>query len=182
MSGPAKRKCSLLEHAILGLIHGEPRSGYDIRRIFATSLLRLFSDSPGSVYPALRRLENDGRIKAEGKSQRARGHRPFRLTRAGRADLRRFVSTPIAAEELRKNPDAFSVQFAFMDGLVEAGVMSDMLRDYASVFRGLENEINEFQGAMEDELSEVGYLVLNLGSSLCRARIRWARQTIEAIL
>ncbi len=168
-----------LEYAILGLIHGAPRSGYDIRKIFASSLLRLFSDSPGSVYPALRRLERDELIQAPRKGRR--GLRVFRLTRSGRAALRRWVATPIEAEELRKNPDAFSLQFAYMDGLIDRGSMSEMLRDYARVFRALESEVTEFQNANEDTLPPAGYLVLNLGGSLCRARIRWARQTIEAL-
>ena len=169
----------LLGYAILGLIHGAPRSGYDIRKIFASSLLRLFSDSPGSVYPALRRLERDGLIQAPRKG--GRGLRVFRLARKGRAALRRWVSTPIEAEELRKNPDAFSMQFAYMDGLVDSERMSEMLRDYARVFRSLENEVAEFQDANKETLPPAGYLVLNLGGSLCRARIRWARQTIDAL-
>ena len=172
----------LLEYAILGLIHGAPRSGYDIRKIFASSLLRLFSDSPGSVYPALRRLERDGLIRAPRAARKGgRGLRVFRLAKKGRQALRRWVDTPIEAEELRKNPDAFSLQFAYMDDLVDRERMSEMLRDYARVFRALESEVTEFQDANEDTLPPAGYLVLNLGGSLCRARIRWARQTIEAL-
>ena len=171
-----------LEYAILGLIHGAPRSGYDIRKIFASSLLRLFSDSPGSVYPALRRLERDGLIQAPRAGRKGRrGLRVFRLTRSGRTALRRWVATPIEADELRKNPDAFSLQFAYMDGLIDRESMSEMLRDYARVFRSLESEVTKFQDANKDTLSAAGYLVLNLGGSLCRARIRWARQTIDAL-
>ena len=180
---------ALLDYAILGLIHGAPHSGYDIRKIFASSLLRLFSDSPGTVYPALRRLERDGLIEVEGEARRVlhrdrvggRGCRAFRLTPRGRKELQRWVTTPIAAEELRKSPDAFSLQFAFMGDLVDHETMSGMLRDYARAFRALENEVREYQGANKDKLTTTGYLVLNLGSSLCRARIRWARQTIDAL-
>ena len=183
------RRRTLLDYAILGLIHRAPHSGYDIRKIFASSLLRLFSDSPGTVYPALRRLERDGLIEAERGAQRAshgdrvggRGCRAFRLTPKGRKALRRWVSTPIAAEELRKNPDAFGLQFAYMSDLVDHEVMSEMLRDYARAFRTLENEVRGYQDANKDELTATGYLVLNLGSGLCRARIRWARQTIDAL-
>jgi len=147
----AKSTRSLLDYAILGLVHGAPRTGYDIRKIFASSLLRLFSDSPGTVYPALRRLERSGLI--EGRApQGGRGRRAFRLTAKGRGEFRRWVATPIEAEELRKNPDAFSLQFAYMDGLVDPETIRGMLHDYAGAFSGL-----------------------------CRARIRWARRTIDEI-
>ncbi len=177
--GNARRTRSLLEYAILGLVRGAPRSGYAIRKVFASSLLRLFSDSPGSIYPALRRLERDGLVTA-GEAGR-RGYRPFRLSRPGKKELVSWVATPMEPEELWKNPDAFSLQFANMADLVEPAAMRDMLDAYAQAFRSLDREVREFQETGRNDLTTTGDLVLNLGSGLCRARVRWARQTIRAL-
>jgi hypothetical protein len=46
-----KRTDSDLGHALL---HQQPRSGYDLRKIFESSPIAYYSDSPGAIYPALR--------------------------------------------------------------------------------------------------------------------------------
>ena len=53
---------SLLGFALLGLIHQQPMSGYDLRKIFASTAMGSFSDSPGAIYPA-RRLEARGLVR-----------------------------------------------------------------------------------------------------------------------
>ncbi|MBX2878146.1 MAG: PadR family transcriptional regulator, partial [Saprospiraceae bacterium] len=45
-----------LDYAIMGLLIGGPLSGYQIRQIFETSEMGNYSSSPGSIYPALKRL------------------------------------------------------------------------------------------------------------------------------
>ena len=46
-----------LSHLLLGMIRRGPRTGYELRRILKETPLGRFSDSPGSVYPVLERLE-----------------------------------------------------------------------------------------------------------------------------
>jgi transcriptional regulator len=66
--------------------------GYDIaRRIQATSD-DVLSVEEGSLYPALHRMERRGWIASEwGKSEANRRAKYYRLTRAGRAQLKREV-------------------------------------------------------------------------------------------
>ena len=54
-----KAHYSQLGYALLGLIHQQPLSGYDVKKIFASTPMAGFSDSPGAIYPALRRLEKE---------------------------------------------------------------------------------------------------------------------------
>ena len=53
-------RLSSLDCAILGLLSRRPGSGYDIRRVFQTTALGRYSDSPGSIYPAIKRLNRPG--------------------------------------------------------------------------------------------------------------------------
>ena len=52
-----KKFASTLEMAMLGLMKQKQHSGYDLRKTFATTAMRHYSDSPGSIYPVLRRIE-----------------------------------------------------------------------------------------------------------------------------
>ena len=58
-----KTKIPSLGYALLGLLQGKPSSGYDLRKIFSSTSMRTYSDSPGSIYPALLRLEKQGLMK-----------------------------------------------------------------------------------------------------------------------
>src|SRR5258708_28775189 len=85
---------SLLGFAILGMLHARPQSGYDLRKAFVATPMRLFSDSPGAIYPALRRLRVRGWIQptAGGPSSRNRG--ALETPRPGPPSLRALVVEP----------------------------------------------------------------------------------------
>ena len=69
-----------IRSAILLLLAEEPRNGYQIMQAVAERSGGLWSPSPGSVYPALQQLEDEGLIRAE----EIDGRRLFGLTDAGR--------------------------------------------------------------------------------------------------
>lgn len=64
---------------ILALLKEEPRNGYQIIQELGQRSGGAWRPSPGSVYPALQQLEDEGLIHAEERD----GKRTFRLTEAG---------------------------------------------------------------------------------------------------
>jgi DNA-binding PadR family transcriptional regulator len=66
--------------AALALLAEEPRNGYQIIQEIATRSGGVWQPSPGSVYPALQQLEDEGLIRAEGAES---GRKVFALTDAG---------------------------------------------------------------------------------------------------
>ncbi|MEN8113883.1 MAG: PadR family transcriptional regulator [Actinomycetota bacterium] len=72
----------MLDFAILGLLHDEPRHGYELKR--ALGELGFWQVSFGSLYPALRRLEKQGFIEAtKGEGRR----KAYRMTETGNTRL-----------------------------------------------------------------------------------------------
>ena len=65
--------------AILALLAEGPRNGYQIIQEIAQRSRGVWRPSPGSVYPALQQLEDEGLIRAE----ESEGRRLFHLTEAG---------------------------------------------------------------------------------------------------
>jgi DNA-binding PadR family transcriptional regulator len=65
--------------AILALLEEQPRHGYQIIQELAERTGGVWRPSPGSVYPTLQHLEEEGLIAAEEQE----GKRVFRLTEAG---------------------------------------------------------------------------------------------------
>ena len=66
---------------ILALLNEEPRNGYQIIQELGQRSGGVWNPSPGSVYPALQQLEDEGLVRAEETD----GKRTFRLTDTGRA-------------------------------------------------------------------------------------------------
>jgi DNA-binding PadR family transcriptional regulator len=67
--------------AALGLLAEEPRNGYQIIQEIADRSGGVWQPSPGSVYPALQQLEDEGLIQAETAEG---GRRRYALTSEGR--------------------------------------------------------------------------------------------------
>ena len=77
-----------LELMILTILTREPMHGYGVAQKLATLSRDEFQVNPGSLFPTLYRLEQDGKLKAEwSASDNNRQAKYYRLTAAGRKQL-----------------------------------------------------------------------------------------------
>jgi DNA-binding PadR family transcriptional regulator len=93
-----------LEHAILGFLDYQPMSGYDLKKLFDVSVAHFWSTTQSHIYKSLEGLEKKGwaaahTIQQEGKPNRKEYH----ITEAGRAELRRWLITPLPLDPVREN-------------------------------------------------------------------------------
>jgi DNA-binding PadR family transcriptional regulator len=78
--GPRARRGDVRSAALL-LLAEEPRNGYQIMQEIEQRSGGLWRPSPGSVYPALAQLEDEGLVRVDERE----GRRTYALTDAGRA-------------------------------------------------------------------------------------------------
>jgi DNA-binding PadR family transcriptional regulator len=78
--GPRARRGDV-RAALLVLLAEEPRNGYQLMQEIERRSEGVWRPSPGSVYPALQQLEDEGLVRAEETD----GRKLFHLTEAGRA-------------------------------------------------------------------------------------------------
>jgi PadR family transcriptional regulator len=84
-----ERLYGTLDALILKTLAGGPRHGYAIAKWLEETTGDALSVEEGSLYPALYRMEKRGWIDAEwGESELGRKAKLYRLTRAGREQLR----------------------------------------------------------------------------------------------
>jgi DNA-binding PadR family transcriptional regulator len=94
--------------AALLLLEEEPRNGYEIMQILQERSEGLWRPSPGSVYPALAQLEDEGLIR----SQEIDGRKVFAITDEGRALLaERGSDRPAPWEEMSRGVGDEHMQF-----------------------------------------------------------------------
>lgn len=95
--GPKARRGDI-RAAILAVLADQPMNGYQIIQEVAERSGGMWKPSPGSIYPTLQQLEDEGLVRAEDES----GRRTYRLTDEGRD----YVSTN--ADEVRAPWEAMS--------------------------------------------------------------------------
>jgi DNA-binding PadR family transcriptional regulator len=111
-----RSRSSVLELAILGLLHSAPMHGYELRKRLNALLGPLRAFSYGSLYPCLRSLSAQDLISSSSTDDDARGlggkraRIVYRLTEAGRRALEAMLGEagPASWED-----ESFDVRFAF---------------------------------------------------------------------
>lgn len=183
-----KNASSTLEMALLGLLAQKPRSGYDLRKTFATTAMRHYSDSPGSIYPALRRIEARGWIEATGEKTDEvdrRRRQDYRLTSTGRQVLIAWLELAVSAEDVRMRGPELMLRFAFMDGNVPRSTSIQFLDQFAQQLETVAAENRTKWEQMRDLVAKAmpgrvpihtGLLAFEAGIEGMEAQIIWARR------
>jgi PadR family transcriptional regulator PadR len=77
-----------LDLMILTILSREPMHGYGISQRLTALSRETFHVNPGSLFPSLYRLEQDGKLKAEwGPTENNRQAKYYKLTASGRRQL-----------------------------------------------------------------------------------------------
>lgn len=177
-----QRPNSSLEQALLGLLHQEPRSGYDLRKIFGSTPLAQFSDSPGAVYPALRRLEERGWIApAPLQREGGRGRRALGLTAAGRRAFLTWLALPPTREEVVRDISALYLRFAFMSQAVPVAVPLRFLADLERVLAAHVADLERYYAAAREHMTPTGRIVFEHGVDGFRHTSKWCAQAERAL-
>lgn len=173
------KAASTLEFALVGLLAQKPQSGYDLRKTFATTGMRHYSDSPGSIYPALKRLEARGSIEPAEAQTDARQRRLYRLTAAGRAEFVAWIGQPVTREAVRTKQHELMLRFAYMDGNVESAVSEKFLETLANEMALYAAELRAQWTAMHAAMPlHSGVLAFQFGIEGMEAHAIWAQRAL----
>lgn len=165
---------STLEFALVGLLRQKAQSGYDLRKIFTETAMRHYSDSPGSIYPALKRLQARGWIEAEPKD--SRGRQGFHVSAEGVTALVEWLSQDLTREDVMFRVEELMLRFAFMDGNVRRPTAIRFLKQFEQEFRVYVKELRARY--VRDSFKKpvhTGLLAFQHGVEGMEAQLKWAR-------
>jgi DNA-binding PadR family transcriptional regulator len=150
--------------SLLGLLAGEPKSGWELLREARAGLARFWNVTSSHVYRELKAMESEGLVSAGRTGVRER--RPYRITAAGRRAFHAWLREPPEGEQLRI-PLLVRLWFARdLDRAVLAGFVRSAREDHRERLR-LYDELS-----LLDVDQGVG-AVLDFGRSYERMFLAW---------
>jgi PadR family transcriptional regulator AphA len=173
-------KIPALGYALLGLLQ-KPSSGYDLRKVFSSTSMKTYSDSPGAIYPALGRLEKLGLIRGtieEGSGMRRR--QVFWLTPKGLDELKQWITRPVTREDMVRGSQEIILRFAFCETAVGAAAAVDLLRSLESALTAYVTDLHQELQAFPPAMPMSGRLAFESGIRGTQCFLEWTHYALAA--
>ena len=175
-----------LESAILGFLSYHPYTGYDLKKIFDSSVQHFWPADQSQIYRTLNRLTEQGFAEMEKVPQENRPDRKvYQITEAGQAALNHWLSAPPPMS----TPRSASLIQVFFSGQLSDQEILAKFEGYAEIMRGIlsrydqvPNQIGPFQDEIPSPREHFFWmLTLENGIASMRANLAWAETIIEPI-
>jgi DNA-binding PadR family transcriptional regulator len=168
-----------LRHALLGLLVNRTASGYDLMKLFDTSLANVWPATQSQVYGELTKLADAGLLEVV--AQGPRGRKDYALTDAGMAELRRWLAEK-PPEQPRRNDTLLRV--FFLDVLTPEQRLAFLNRQaeqaaaYHAALRQVRDSVDWTEEGM---LTANGRLALEYGLRMTETQEEWARWAAKLV-
>ncbi|MGA7109846.1 MAG: PadR family transcriptional regulator [Terracidiphilus sp.] len=171
-------------YAILGGLSIQPHlSGYDIRKGFQNSIGYFWAESFGQIYPALKRMADEGLIAPSSSSSKGRKRRQtYVITDAGRIALRQWLTLPFHNEPPRNE---FLLKLFFAREAAP-GVAAAHVRDLNQRNQRMLDVLTKIEASVPPQPSANPHLpywmlTLGLGKALTCAALEWGEKALVAL-
>jgi PadR family transcriptional regulator, regulatory protein AphA len=175
-----------LEYAILGFLSYKPFSGYDLKKVFDSSVKHFWYADQSQIYRTLTRLTEEGLADVEIVEQTDRPDRKvYHITPKGRTELNNWLKGPFPVQQAHSGP---LVQVFFAGQLTDEEILSKF-EEAAAIFRAILETYTEVPGKiveisqMVDSRREAFFwtLTLELGMRTMQAQLEWAESVIQRV-
>jgi DNA-binding PadR family transcriptional regulator len=175
-----------LEHAILGFLNYRPFTGYDLKKIFDTSVSHFWPADQSQIYRTLNRLADKGLAEMEVIPQEDRPNRKeYRITSAGQEELRNWLVTPLPFGDHRNAP---MIQVFFAGQLSNTDIVdmyqrvADFMRLGLQQYEQIPQEMEAYSEYVQSPREFFFWMqTLEIGKMTARTNIEWIENVIEKI-
>ncbi len=171
----------MLEDIILGFLMKENLTGYDLKQWMIASTSYFYEASFGSIYPALKRLEDKGFIFSQESVQQGKYKNVYSITDKGKAQFLEWINKPIV---FAKTGNDFLVRIFFYEYLPKETALSNIssfIKDVEPVLISLNNRKTELEGYPDGKQLFYMYSTLTYGIQYYEHIITWCKEVIAQI-
>jgi DNA-binding PadR family transcriptional regulator len=163
---------------LLGLLAGNPLSGYDIKTIVDRSTRFFWAASYGQIYPELKRLEAEGLVEGEDRPNGGRSRRVYTLTPSGREALVEWLLSPTGPAIEMRDESLLRLFFADAVPREQALMLIEGRKRGHEEFLEVLYEIQALPGGPDPTFID---LVLRWGIDFNKWGARWCQEQLERL-
>jgi len=175
-----------LDHAILGFLNYRPLSGYDLKKIFDTSVRHFWPADQSQIYRTLNRLAEKGLAEMQVVEQEDRPDRKeYSITAAGQEELRQWLVTPLPFGDHRNAP---MIQVFFAGQLSNDEIIAMYQRVAAFMRLGLQQydqiplDMEAYAEYVQSPREFFFWMqTLEIGKMMARTNLAWIENVIAQI-
>ncbi len=169
-------RITTLDYAILGLLLPGPKTAYGIRMVFESTAMGNYSSSPGSIYPATKKLRKLGLVNSENKVGGI-----LEITARGKTALKDWLIQPITPTMVEKESQVLILKFAFMDHLVSRKEKEAFLGAFLEQSKTYSRSLEAYLKGDGAALPLHARLSVELGIATLKTQINWLRSTLQTV-
>jgi DNA-binding PadR family transcriptional regulator len=168
-----------IEHSILAVLSFRPSSGYDIKSEFEHKAAGLYWGlSYGSLYPKLKKLEEDGFIETLDADRDGRKKKLYELTGKGWQELENWLGQSPSSPAIK---DELFMKMASWHKEMDLSVLSGHLKMRKSESKELLIYIYNWKQNNTSFINSVGMLAIRYAELKLEAELRWLDEALYAI-
>ena len=173
---------SSLELAIMGLLWQQPHSGYDLLKVFSETAMGGYSNSPGAIYPALKRLARDRSITGEIQNRDTlRPRQVYSLTAVGVETLKQHLRQPVTRDDVMRRADGVMLRFVFAGEVLGRDEAIRVLEQFAREIESYLSDLKRQLAAFPATAAPYGRCALQHGIDMYHAGACWARNAAKEL-
>lgn len=168
-----------IEHSILAAISFRPSTGYDIKAEFEHKAAGLFwGMSYGSLYPKLKKLEEQGYITTIEAETKGRKKKLYELTGKGWAELENWL---IKKPEFPSIKDELFIKMAAWHDEMDLNILAKHLKARASESQEVLDFVKEWKKNKTSYVSSVGMLGMRYAELKLEAELIWIEESLSSL-
>ena len=165
---------------ILGILRNKPRTGYEINDILQNQISYFYDGTYGMIYPTLKKLEKEGKVKRETVIQEDKPNKNiFSITDEGKEELKEYLESNKIEEVFKSD---FLMKLFFGDDYLSKQKVIELIKNEIKVkedqIKRLEDSLEhwEVQGINNLQKITVGY-----GLAEYRAVVKYLKEQLKKL-
>jgi DNA-binding PadR family transcriptional regulator len=171
----------MLEFIILGFLMTCEMSGYDLKHKMSASTSYFFDASFGSIYPALKRLEEKGLISSHEIVKESKYKIMYSINESGKTAFMKWLKEPIIFAKARHD---HLVKIFFYELLPRSNAIANLealMKEVESVLKQLSDQTDEVAEKYNVNQRYIRYFTMIYGIKYYQFLVDWCGDLIENI-
>ncbi len=165
-----------IEHSILAVISFRPSTGYDIKAEFEHKAAGLYwGMSYGSLYPKLKKLEEQGYITTMESEAEGRKKKLYELTGKGWTELESWLARKPKPPTIK---DELFIKMAAWHNEMDLKVLAGHLNTRAIESKEMLSYIRDWKQNNTSYINSVGMLAIRYAELKLEAELQWIKESL----